>query len=138
METFFTNPDGSIPSDPQAYYAGQNASVGVNPTTRRLLVETIESVTPPTTAATLAGTTKTVAAAGTPEALGTGTCHEVFIFPLRTNTGVVYWGTEATNDTQNGTLPVVITAPDGKVLDLANIFIDVTVNGEGVRFIKSS
>ena len=90
------------------------------------------SVTP--TSATLVGATKTVVATGTPEALGTGTAREVFIFPLRTNTGQVYWGTSSTNDTQHGTLPIVLTAPTGKVIDIAGIYLDVTVAGEGVRY----
>lgn len=100
------------------------------------LVRGTVAVTEPTspTTATVSGATKTVASAGTPEALGVGTAKEVFIFPLRTNTGVVYWGTSATNDTQNGVLPTVISAPPGKVINLAQIFIDVTVNGEGVRY----
>lgn len=90
------------------------------------------------TTATLADASKTVAAAGTPEALGSGTVREVFIFPLRTNTGDVYWGTTSTNDTQHGTLPIVLTAPPGKVIDLADIYLDVTVNGEGVRYITNN
>lgn len=90
------------------------------------------------TTATLADASKTVAATGTPEALGSGTVREVFIYPLRTNTGDVYWGTTSTNDTQHGTLPVVLTAPPGKVIDLAAIYLDVTVNGEGVRYITNN
>lgn len=86
------------------------------------------------TNATVGGATKTVAATGTPEALGVGTAKEVFIYPLRGNTGIVYWGNSSTNDTQHGTLPVVITAPTGKVIDLSTIFLDVSVNGEGVRY----
>lgn len=87
-----------------------------------------------TTAATITEATKTVASAGTPEALGTGTFAEVFIWPLRTNTGQAYWGNSATNDSQNGLTPVVITAPLGKLIDISGIFIDVTVGGEGVRY----
>lgn len=82
---------------------------------------------------------KTVAATGTPEALAaSGTCREVFIYPLRTNTGVVYWGTVSTNDAQHGTLPIVLTAPQGKLINLASIYLDVTVNGEGVRYIATN
>lgn len=88
--------------------------------------------------ATLAEGSKTVAAAGTPEALGTGTFREVFLFPLRANTGDVYWGTSSTNDAQHGTLPTVITAPPGKLVNIAGIYLDVTVNGEGVRYIGIS
>lgn len=88
-----------------------------------------------TTPASLTEASKTVAATGTPEALGSGTFREVIIYPLRTNTGAVYWGTTSTDNAQHGTLPVVLSAPDGENLNLASIFIDVTVNGEGVRYI---
>lgn len=141
METFLVNQDRSIPANPDAGYAGQFAKAGVTPDTHRLLVESVTSSVPPptpTTNATLASATKTVAAAGTPEVLGSGTCLELFIYPLRTNTGAVYWGTEATNDTQNGLLPVIITAPDGKLISLASIYIDVAVNGEGVRYVTKN
>lgn len=91
-------------------------------------------VTPDSAAITEAS--KTVAATGTPEAMAaSGTAQQVLIFPLRTNTGEVYWGTSSTNDAQHATLPTVLVAPPGKVIDLADIYLDVTVNGEGVRFI---
>ena len=79
-----------------------------------------------------------MAAINTPEVLGAGECSEVFIFPLTTNTGDVRWGTVATNGTQHGTLPAIITAAPGKTINLALIYIDVTVAGEGVRFIANS
>ncbi len=85
--------------------------------------------------ATLTEASKTVAAAGTPEALGVGTFQQVLIFPLRTNTGDAYIGTAATNDTQHGTLPAVLEAPPGKLINIAGLYVDVTVNGEGVRYI---
>ncbi len=89
----------------------------------------------PTVAATFTEATKTVAATGTPEALGTGTFRQVFIYPLRTNTGAAFWGTVSTNDTQHGSLPVVIAAPAGEGVNIAQIFVDVAVNGEGVRYV---
>jgi hypothetical protein len=87
------------------------------------------------TNATLGGSTKAVAAAGTPEALGVGTCRGILIFPLRTNTGDAFIGASAANDSQHGEVPVAIDAPAGKVLNLADIYVDVTVNGEGVGYI---
>lgn len=135
METRLVNADGSLPSNEQAYYAGQNAWAAVDPTTRRLRVDSI--VGSPSTASTFATGTKTVASTGTPEALGTGTYREVFIYPLRTNTAAVYWGITSTNNAQDATLPVVLSPGNGLV-NLANIFLDVTVNGEGVRWIGIS
>jgi hypothetical protein len=90
-------------------------------------------ITPDT--ATLAHGTKTVAAAGTPEALGAGTCRAVIISPLRTNPGDAFLGASGANDTQHIEPPVVIEAPAGKLLNLAHLYVDVTVNGEGVGYI---
>jgi len=89
-----------------------------------------------TTAATFGGTTKTVAATGTPEPLvGVTTLVDtVIISPLRTNTGIAYAGFAAGNDTQQNETPIVIAAPNGKKIDLSLIYIDVTVAGEGVRY----
>jgi hypothetical protein len=88
------------------------------------------------TAATLAGATKTVAATGTPEALAASETlvDTVIISPLRTNTGDVYVGFSSTNDTQQIEAPVILQAPPGKKINLALIYVDVTVNGEGVRY----
>jgi len=85
-------------------------------------------------AATMVDTVKTVASPGTPEALGSGLVSEVAIYPLRTNNDRVYWGGSATNDTQHGWTPVRLTAPPGKKLNLAQIFLDVMTAGDGVRF----
>lgn len=89
-----------------------------------------------TTAAALAGGSKTVAATGTPEALvGVSTLVDtVIIAPLRTNTTSAYIGFSSTNDTQTIPLPVSLSAPDGKKIDLSLIYVDVTTAGEGVRY----
>jgi hypothetical protein len=89
-----------------------------------------------TTAATVASGSKTVAATGTPEKLvASATLVEgVIISPLLTNTGDVYIGFASTDGTQSIPLPVALNAPDGKKLDLSTIYVDVAVNGEGVRY----
>lgn len=97
------------------------------------------SLTPSPSGVTLANATmtmpsKTVASAGTPEALGTGSFQQVLIFPLRANTGEVWWGLSSVNDAQSGTLPVALVAPPGKLINIADIYLDVAVNGEGVRY----
>lgn len=84
--------------------------------------------------ATGAGGTKTVASAGTPEALGSGTAREVHLFDLESNTGTPKWGFTSANGTQHGTVPFVIRHPDGKLINLADIYIDVENNGEGVAY----
>lgn len=105
-------------------------------TTNPVPVTLVQPASASTTAATLAGDSKTVAATGTPEALvGVSTLVEtVIISPLRSNTGLAYVGFSATNDTQQIETPIVLAAPDGKKLDLSLIYVDVTVNGEGVRY----
>ncbi len=74
---------------------------------------------------------KTVAATGTPEALGGDVdFRELLIFELTTNTGEVNWGAASGNGTQHGTLPVQLTNGN-----LQEIYLDVAVNGEGVRYL---
>lgn len=89
-----------------------------------------------TTEGTLTHFTKTVAATGTPEAMASAgtTCKTVVLSPLRTNTGDVYMGASSTNNAQHVIVPgvIVLDAPPGKLLDLSDIYLDVTVNGEGV------
>lgn len=84
--------------------------------------------------ATVAGGTKTVTSAGTPEALGSGTAREVHLFDLDSNTGTPKWGFTTANGTQHGTVPFVLSHPDGKLINLADIYIDVENNGEGVAY----
>lgn len=95
-----------------------------------------------TTAATLTQANKTVAATGTPEAIGTGLVESIVIKVLKgrttANTGNVFIGFSATNDTQLYTLApgeeLALAAPDGKKLDLSGIYIDVATNGDGVIY----
>lgn len=97
-----------------------------------------------TTAATLTQALKTVAATGTPEALGSGLVESVAIRPKKTrttaNTGNVWIQNVVTNDLAGGwelaptDAPLVLSAPVGKKIDLAAIFIDVATNGDGVIY----
>ena len=91
------------------------------------------------TPAQLVGGTKTVASSGTPERLSAVSlkCYELYLFPLRTNTGDVFIGVTSGNNEQHTPVPIVMTAPPGKEWDLYDFFVDVTVNGEGVGFILS-
>lgn len=99
-----------------------------------ILAPAPSGVTPASAAWTEA--TKTVADIATPELLAaSGTARVLFLFPLRTNTAEVFWGTAAGNDTQHGTLPAVIEGPDGKLINLASIYLDAAVAGEGVRYL---
>jgi len=97
-----------------------------------------------TTAATLTQGVKTVAAAGTPEALvGSATLVEKVIITATkgfnsANTGAVFVGQSSTND-QNyiRLMPwdvLILDAPPGKKIDLNQIYIDVVTNGDGVAY----
>jgi hypothetical protein len=93
-----------------------------------------------TVAATLTQVYKVVASAGTPETLGTGKfeCVTIKARKNRTtaNTGSVFYGYAAGNDTQLGELSPgeekVFMAPDGKKIDLSLIYLDVVTDGDGV------
>lgn len=89
-----------------------------------------------TTSATLSGGSKTVASAGTPEKLTASSTlvQGVIVSTLRTNTGDAWIGFASGNDTQAINLPVALNAPTGTKLDLSLIYVDVAVNGEGVRY----
>lgn len=95
-----------------------------------------------TTVATLAQAYKTVTASGVPEAVGSGLVESV-LFTARknrttANTGDVFIGFSPTNDTQLRQLSpgesVSYTAPEGKKINLAGIYIDVATNGDGVLY----
>jgi hypothetical protein len=81
---------------------------------------------------------KTVAAAGTAEALGSQAINgPLMIKALTTNTNLVYLGNDGTPDVASGTgLPlqageVVIFEWVGS---LATLYVDAAVNGEGVAW----
>jgi len=83
---------------------------------------------PPTA---ISGGTKNVASAATPEALAASTpCRSVFIVPTVGNTGTVHLGSDSVQPMLIGAGGVRIT-----IANLAQIYVKVSVNGEGVDFI---
>jgi hypothetical protein len=76
---------------------------------------------------------KTVATAITPEKVSATSvsCKSLVITPLSTNTGAIYWGytTLAPNYIAG---QLILTSPS--VADLSNIYIRVSVNGEGYTY----
>lgn len=91
----------------------------------------------PGTFSTITTSSKTVASAGTAEPLvGVATpISLVEITGLPTNTGNAYIGDSTVNSTTN---PGIVISPGQvygiAIADLANIYCDVDVNGEGVSF----
>ncbi len=82
---------------------------------------------------------KTVTAAGTAEALAaSGIYNQISIVAKDNNTGFVYVGGSDVASTTNRGMSsgdtLNITPRPGKTLDLAKIYIDVSVSGEGVDF----
>lgn len=84
--------------------------------------------------ATIGSGTKAVTTAGSRVALATTTaCKKVIICALDTNTGKIYYGGNAVSATSGA----FIYAGGSVVLDiadLASVYIDAGVNGEGVNF----
>lgn len=79
---------------------------------------------------------KTVTATGTAEALGTGLYKAVSIIAKAANTNQVYVGGSDVATTTNDGLDAndSLNLSDGRGLNLADIYIDVDTNGEGVDF----
>ena len=84
---------------------------------------------------------KTVVAAGTAEALGTGSVlvKSLVIKAEEGNTNKVYPGASNVNntDSEQGLNPrdsLTLTWPDGDLGSLGDIYIDVDTSGEGVVF----
>lgn len=136
------NTNGTVPTNPLGTQVGPKAFVTVSPTTHRLQVDAYVSTDSPSSeiATTKNEGTKAVTTAGTAERLTASTLKvgSVLIFPLRTNTGRVFIGTASGALAQHVTIPLVISAPSGKYIDLTDYFIDVTVNGEGVAYLALS
>ena len=81
---------------------------------------------------------KTVTSAGTAEAVLTGSrATELLLIALSTNTGRVYYGgSDVDSSTQEGLVAgASIRITSHRVFDVGDIFIDVSVSGEGVDFI---
>ena len=77
--------------------------------------------------------TKTVSASVTPEQVSATSvpCKSLVITPLSTNTGAIYWG--YTNLAPNYIAgQLILTSPS--IADLNNIYIRVSVNGEGYTY----
>jgi|TARA_Y100000034_G_C6868347_1_gene395998 hypothetical protein len=80
---------------------------------------------------------KTVAAAGTAEALGTGLFRAVTVLCKAANTGQVYIGGSDVDSSTNSGLDAsasIDVATRGHEIDLAKVYIDVDVSAEGVDF----
>ena len=78
---------------------------------------------------------KTVAAAGTAEALGTGFFRSIVVIAKVGNAGKVYIGGSDVASTTNDGLSAgdsLTFSTQSHTLDLARIFIDVDTNGEGI------
>lgn len=137
------NSDGTVPiTSVPATQTGPFAFVSVNPTTHRLQVDAAIITDSPSSeiAATKNAGTKAVTTAGTAERLSASTLKvgTVLIVPLRTNTGRVYIGTASGALAQHITIPLIISAPSGKYIDLTDYYVDVTVSGEGVAYLALS
>jgi hypothetical protein len=128
---------------------GQKAMTGSAPVViasdqAAIPVTSTPTSTAPTTAATFAEGTKAPAAIATPEALATtNLVHSVIIRAGRTarvsNTGSVWIGTTSTNDSQLIELipgaVLTISAPPGKYIDLATIYVDSVTLTDGVIYV---
>ena len=82
---------------------------------------------------------KTIAAAGTALALGTGLIHgPMMIKALIANTGYVYVGNDGAGDVTSGN-GMELAAGEVVVFDhvgsQASVIVDVSVNGEGVAWL---
>jgi len=86
------------------------------------------------TPTTIAGGTKDVTTAGVPEALASSTaCKSVYIKAKLANTGSIYVG----GSTVTSTTGITLAAGDSIQFDISNlstVYIDSSVNGEGVGY----
>lgn len=85
---------------------------------------------------TLSGGTKNVGTAGTAEVLASSTpCKRVWIKASLDNTGNIFvGGSDVDKDTENGFPLDAGEVWPGTADNLADIFIDATVSGEGVSY----
>lgn len=90
---------------------------------------------------TLVSGVKTVASTGTPEALGTGFAHVVDIQAHSSNTASLTIGASTVVHGTTTQAGVKIDAGETWTfydVNLAQVFIDVGVNGEGVGYVAST
>ena len=112
-----------------------NADTG----TQRVVLASDQPAVPTTTSITgIAHGIKTVTTAGTDVALASSTtCKRVVIQAQTDNTGWIAVGTSGVDATEATGSGVLLGAGDAFEIDidnLADIYIDATVNGEGVRY----
>lgn len=92
------------------------------------------AVTPTNIATGIAGGSKNVTTAGTRVALAASTtCKRVIITAKVTNTGIIWTGGSDVGALV-GTPLYALDSIDIEIANLATVFIDSTVNGEGVTF----
>jgi len=81
---------------------------------------------------------KTITTAGTDEALaGSTVCKKVIIQSQTDNTGLIAVGTSGVDATEATGTGVILYAGDAleiEIDNLADVYIDATVSGEGVRY----
>ena len=111
--------------------AASEVAVTADPATGRLLVQALAAETVPST---IYNGKKTVTTAGTRVALGAATSmRAITVKALSTNTGIIYVG-NATVASTNGLELLPGDTVNFNVDDIAKIYIDSSVNGEGVTY----
>ena len=125
-------PVGYLVDDTSPDSAPEGSAGAARMTTDRKQIVSVQTITG------LADGVKVVATAGTDEALASSTaCKRVIIQAQTDNTGYIAVGNagvDATVATGTGVLLSAGEALDFEIDDLADVYIDSTVNGEGVRF----
>lgn len=110
-----------------------------NATTRGITVHMVGSDLSGSGIASIAHGVKVVAVAGTDEALATSTaCKRVTIMAQTDNTSIIAVGASGVDATVATGTGIVLYPGDSYELDidnLADIYIDALVSGEGVRFV---
>lgn len=150
-QSTFPNGAWSTPTPPLTWLKTDGTIVLANDTTPLPVTSTPASgstiglaANASTTAVTWTQATKTVTASGTPEALAASTtlCESVILEAKKArgtdNTGNVWIGVTTANDTQLLMLApgqaLELSAPAGKKIDLALIYVDVATNADGITY----
>ena len=110
----------------------KNVALEADPTNKRLLVDIAGGTT------ALAHGVKTVTTAGTDVALASSTTIKKVVVQAQTdNTGLIAVGATGVDATESTGTGIILYAGDTFTIEtdnLADVFIDATVSGEGVRF----